>query len=189
MEGCGIGPPVYFWGNGEVAAMIILENRVKGLTAETLRRFVLRARRAVRLSGNVNVLLTDNAEMRSLNTRFRKKNKPTDVLSFPAQSVLDRNGKRVFAGEIAISTEVACRSAAKLGHSPAVEVKVLVLHGILHLAGFDHERDNGHMARKEATLRRLLGLPLSLTERGQPHQRVPAKPGGRFRLRKARRTA
>jgi probable rRNA maturation factor len=169
--------------------MIILENKVDGLSAETLGRFVLRARRAARLSGRVNVLLTGNAEMRSLNMQFRKKNKATDVLSFPAESVPARNGKRAFAGEIAISTEVACRSAAKLGHSPAVEVKVLVLHGILHLAGFDHERDNGHMARKEAGLRRLLGLPSSLTERGQPHQPEPAKPGGRSRLRKVRRTA
>lgn len=169
--------------------MIILEKRVEGLSAETLRRFVLRARRAVRLSGNVNVLLTDNAEMRSLNVRFRKKNKPTDVLSFPAEAVPGRNGKRAFAGEIAISTEVACKSAAHLGHSPAVEVKVLVLHGILHLAGFDHERDNGHMARKEASLRRLLGLPSSLTERGQPHQPVSARPGGQSRSKKARRTA
>jgi probable rRNA maturation factor len=167
--------------------MIILENKVEGLSAEMLGRFVLRARRAVRLSGAVNVLLTGNAEMRSLNSRFRKKNKPTDVLSFPAESVPVRNGKRGFAGEIAISGEVASRSAARLGHSPAVEVKVLVLHGILHLAGFDHERDNGHMARKEASLRRLLGLPSSLTERGQAHQHMPAKPGGRIRLRKGRR--
>ena len=169
--------------------MIILENRVEGLSAVTLRRFVLHARRAVRLSGNVNVLLTGDAEMRSLNLRFRKKNRPTDVLSFPADSVPARNGKRPFAGEIAISTEVACRNATDLGHPPAVEVKILLLHGILHLAGFDHERDNGHMARKEASLRRLLGLPSSLTERGQPHARVPAKPAGRFRARKARRPA
>ena len=168
--------------------MIILENRVEGLSAETLRRFVLHARRAVRLSGNVNVLLTDDAEMRSLNVRFRKKNKPTDVLSFPAKSVAARNGKPVFAGEIAISTEAARRNAANLGHPPAVEVKILVLHGILHLAGFDHERDNGHMARKEASLRRLLGLPSSLTERGQSHPHVPPKPHGRLRLAKARRT-
>ena len=168
--------------------MIILEKRVAGVSAETLGRFVHRARRAVRLSGNVNVLLTDNAEMRSLNSRFRQKNKPTDVLSFPAESPA-RNGKRTFAGEIAISTEVALKSAAKLGHPPAVEVKILVLHGILHLAGFDHERDNGHMARKEARLRKLLGLPSSLTERGHPDQHGPAPSGGQSRLRKARRTA
>ena len=77
--------------------MIILENKVDGLSAETLGRFVLRARRAARLSGRVNVLLTGNAEMRSLNMQFRKKNKATDVLSFPAESVPARNGKRAFA--------------------------------------------------------------------------------------------
>jgi probable rRNA maturation factor len=62
-----------------------------------------------------------------------------------------------------------------LGHSEAQEVRVLVLHGILHLAGFDHERDNGAMARKEANLRRALRLPVSLTERGHTdHQRASA---------------
>jgi probable rRNA maturation factor len=164
--------------------MIILEKRVEGLTREALSRFVLRARRAIRLPGRVNVLLTGDAEIRSLNARFRKKNKSTDVLSFPADSVPGRNGSRAFAGEIAISSEVARRSAVNLGHSTAVEVKILVLHGILHLAGFDHERDNGHMARKEAGLRQLLGLPSSLTERAQSQGGAAVKPGGASRLRK-----
>ncbi len=167
--------------------MIILENKVAGLSAASLGRFVLRARRAARLSGTVNILLTANSEMRSLNLRFRKMNKTTDVLSFPAEQVLAKNGKRLFAGEIAISADIARENAAKLGHSPAVEVKVLVLHGILHLAGMDHERDNGEMARKEASLRRLLGLPSSLTERESPRQSSLRKPSSRSRLKKARR--
>jgi probable rRNA maturation factor len=168
--------------------VIILENRVAGLSAESLRRFVLRARRAARLSGNVNILLTGNSEMRSLNLRFRKKNKTTDVLSFPAESFSARNGKRSFAGEIAISTDIARENAAKFRHPQAVEVKILALHGILHLAGFDHERDNGEMARKEANLRRLLGLPSSLTERDEPKHTSVGNPYGRSHLRKARRT-
>ena len=168
--------------------MIIVENRVAGLSAELLRRFVLRARRAARLSGNVNILLTGNSEMRSLNRRFRKKNKTTDVLSFPAELFSPGNGKRRVAGEIAISTDIARENAAKFGHSQAVEVKILALHGILHLAGFDHERDNGEMARKEANLRRLLGLPSSLTERDEPKHASLSNPRGRSRLRKARRT-
>jgi len=168
--------------------VIIVENKVAGLSAEALGRFVLRARRAVRLSGKVNILLTGNAEMRSLNSRFRQKNKATDVLSFPAESSCEGKGKPAFAGEIAISSEVARRNAAKLGHSPAIEVKILALHGILHLAGFDHERDNGLMARKEANLRQLLGLPSSLTERGQPEQRAAERLPGRSRLNKTRRT-
>ena len=71
------------------------------------------------------------------------------------------------AGEIAISADVAVHNAANLGHSAADEVKILTLHGILHLAGFDHERDNGEMARKESALRRKLGLPAALIERVQ----------------------
>jgi probable rRNA maturation factor len=168
--------------------VIILENRVAGLSAESLSRFVLRARRAARLSGSVDILLTGNSEMRSLNRRFRKKNKETDVLSFPAQSPPPRHGQRGFVGEIAISTDVARENAAKFGHSQAVEVKILSLHGILHLAGFDHERDNGEMARKEANLRRLLGLPSSLTERDEPKHTAVGNPRGRSRFRKARRT-
>lgn len=90
---------------------------------------------------------------------------PTDVLSFPAAADSGENEKRGFAGEIAISADIAARNAALLGHSVGAEIKVLTLHGILHLAGMDHERDNGQMARKEATLRRALRLPVALTER------------------------
>ena len=165
--------------------MIILEKKVAGLSAEALGRFVLRARKAARLAGKVNVLLTDGAEMRALNLQFRRKKKTTDVLSFPSESSSNGMRKRAFAGEIAISADIAARNATKLGHPPATEVKILALHGILHLAGYDHERDNGNMARKEATLRRELGLPSSLTERGGVAGRGP---GGRTGRRKARRT-
>lgn len=143
---------------------MIFKKRIAGLSAESLNRFVLRARKAARIKGTVDVLVTGSSDMRSLNERFRGKNKPTDVLSFPSEC--SANG-RPFAGEIAISAEIALDNARRLGHSGALEVKVLVLHGILHLAGFDHERDNGEMASKEAYLRRVLRLPLSLTERGE----------------------
>jgi len=69
------------------------------------------------------------------------------------------------AGDIAISAEMAARNAAPLRHSTADEVKILILHGMLHLAGFDHERDNGEMARRETKLRRELRLPAALIER------------------------
>ncbi len=101
--------------------------------------------------------------MRALNAQFREKNKATDVLSFPAESRVP--GKMRFAGEIAVSADIAAQNARRLGHSVALEIKVLVLHGILHLAGFDHERDNGEMARKEAKLRQALNLPVTLIER------------------------
>ena len=91
-------------------------------------------------------------------------NKETDVLSFPAESHGGPEKPRM-AGEVAISADVAKRSAAELGHSAADEVKILALHGILHLAGFDHERDNGEMERKERRLRVALRLPSGLIER------------------------
>jgi probable rRNA maturation factor len=148
----------------EAAGLVILNKRVVGLSEVSLSRFVLRTRRALGLKGTVNVMVTSSAAMRNLNLRFRQKNKPTDVLSFPAAAA---NGKPRFAGEIAISADIALQNAFQLGHSPAAEIKVLALHGMLHLAGFDHERDNGAMSRKETLLRRQLRLPSTLIEREQ----------------------
>lgn len=141
--------------------MIIFQKRVANLTELALSRFVARARRAAGLKGLVNVLLTSSAEMKSLNRRFRGKDKPTDVLSFPAEP----DAQKQFAGEIAISAEIAAQNAWALRHSPAEEVKILVLHGVLHLRGYDHECDNGQMARREEQLRAKLHLPLGLIER------------------------
>ncbi len=134
-----------------------------------LDRFVLRARKAAGLRGQVNVLITSSAAVRSLNRQFRNQNKATDVLSFPAKSgVSESHKRRKLAGDVAISADIALEDALRLGHPVAQEIKILVLHGILHLAGLDHERDNGEMARKEATLRRALRLPVALIERVQP---------------------
>jgi len=155
----GIRRPFRGW-VGEVN-VVILQKRVPDLTDLALDRFVARARRAVGLKGLVNVLLTSSAEMKSLNRRFRGKDKPTDVLSFPAEP----HAQKQFAGEIAISAEIAWQNARQLGHSPAEEVKILVLHGVLHLRGYDHECDNGRMARREKQLRAKLHLPLGLIER------------------------
>jgi probable rRNA maturation factor len=80
---------------------------------------------------------------------------------------MERNKARRVAGDVAISADVARENAARLGHSVADEVKILALHGILHLAGFDHERDHGEMARKESRLRRQLKLEPGLIERAQ----------------------
>jgi probable rRNA maturation factor len=142
-------------------ALVILQKRVVGLTQLALDRFVTRARRAAGLRTAVNVLVTSNDELRELNLRFRGKDQPTDVLSFPALPGL----KPHYAGDIAISAEVAAQNARALGHSAAEEIKVLVLHGILHLRGYDHERDGGKMARREEKLRRELRLPVGLIER------------------------
>jgi probable rRNA maturation factor len=142
--------------------VVIFQKRVKDLTELALDRFVANARRAAGLKGVVNVLLTSNAAMKSLNRRFRGKDTPTDVLSFPAEA----GAEKQFAGEIAVSVEIASQNARLLGHSPAEEVRILVLHGVLHLRGYDHECDNGQMARREKQLRAKLRLPQGLIERG-----------------------
>jgi probable rRNA maturation factor len=154
--------------------LVILRKRVSGLSEAVLSRFVARASRAARLQGTVNVLVTTSQELRALNRRFRKKDKTTDVLSFPP--MFDQG----FAGDIAISADIAARNAKHLGHSAAEEVKILVLHGALHLAGYDHESDKGEMARVERRLRKTLSLPLGLIERNVPSK---ALKNGRGRAR------
>jgi probable rRNA maturation factor len=132
------------------------------LSKITLGRFVARAQRAARLAGSINVVVTSSADMRALNKRFRGKDQPTDVLSFPAAPNAARDHT---AGEIAISAEIAAANARSLGHTAAEEIKILALHGILHLRGYDHEHDSGEMARRESRLRALLRLPVGLIER------------------------
>lgn len=140
------------------------------MSGRDLEQFAERARRATRLSGEVNILITSDSELRRLNRAFRHKNKPTDVLSFPATS----SG---VAGDIAISADTAARNSRALGHPLKDELKVLILHGMLHLAGHDHEIDNGQMARKETLLRGKLGLPLGLIERTlRVGTETPSKP-------------
>jgi probable rRNA maturation factor len=163
-------------------------------SARALSRFLREAQTAVQLRGLVSVLLTTDREIRRLNRRFRGKNKATDVLSFPAwdPSQVSKTrrpgapkGQRV-SGDLAISVETARRQAAEQGHSLAVEVKVLMLHGLLHLAGYDHETDDGRMARRERLLRARLGLPLGLIERSEETEvnggsRLPTLPPQRRR--------
>ncbi len=130
------------------------------------------------LQSKVNVMVTSNRELQSLNRRFRGKDQPTDVLSFPAHWQFSRE----LAGDIAISLDMAAQSAERLRHSLGEELKILVLHGLLHLAGYDHERDNGTMARKEMRLRRKLNLPAGLIERQVASRSLPAeKSRGRLR--------
>jgi probable rRNA maturation factor len=139
---------------------VILQSRVRGLTQTTLAEFVAKVCEQVRLAGVVTVLVTSSKEMRALNSRFRGKPQPTDVLSFPGPAFVDS-----FAGDVAVSADIAAQNARAMGHSTALEVKILVLHGILHLAGYDHESDQGDMNRLEQRLRRKLSLPTALIER------------------------
>jgi probable rRNA maturation factor len=149
-------------------------------STRTLTRFLADAQAAVRLRGHVTVLLTNDATMRDLNRRFRGKNKPTDVLSFPAAEPVQRQKKNQKKneenGDLAIGVETALRQAAEQGHSLAVEIEVLILHGVLHLAGYDHEADTGQMQRRERSLRARLGLPQGLIERASPGQSTRPKP-------------
>lgn len=134
-----------------------------GLNKAGLTRFLLRAQELAELGGNVDVLLSDDRELRRLNRQFRAKNKATDVLSFPAPvEVADQH-----AGDLAISLETAARQAAEHGLTLRDEVRILLLHGVLHLAGFDHEIDDGEMAGHEAALRKQLRLPVGLIARAE----------------------
>ncbi|HEV3217019.1 MAG TPA: rRNA maturation RNase YbeY [Vicinamibacterales bacterium] len=121
-----------------------------------------------RARGRVTVAIVPDATMSALNKRFRRVDEPTDVLSFPpvrnsAGSRLDLG--ELDLGEIVIARGVARRQARSLGHSTGVELRILALHGLLHLLGYDHEVDNGRMARVEGRLRRRAGLPEGLIAR------------------------
>ncbi|MGH9530585.1 MAG: rRNA maturation RNase YbeY, partial [Terriglobales bacterium] len=157
-------------------AMIISRTRLAGMSGNSLGRFVTKVRRFIPIRGLVNVLVTTSSEMKSLSARFLGKDQATDVLSFPA------NGLNGLAGEIAISLEIAKENAGRLGHSTSTEIKVLIVHGMLHLAGYNHENDHGEMSREEQRLREKLRLPAGLIERNgavvNPRRKPPrASPG------------
>jgi probable rRNA maturation factor len=111
-----------------------------------------------RARGTMTVAIVSDARVRALNRKFRKKDKATDVLSFPSE-------EPDYIGDVVISSGVAARQARAAGHSLATELRVLALHGLLHLLGYDHERDDGQMARLERRLRRQGGLREGLIER------------------------
>jgi probable rRNA maturation factor len=111
-----------------------------------------------RARGTVTVAIVSDARVRALNRQYRRKDKVTDVLSFPS-------GERGYLGDVVIAAGVAARQAREAGHTLAAELRVLALHGLLHLLGYDHERDDGRMARLERRLRRRGGLEEGLIER------------------------
>jgi len=130
----------------------VVVNRQRGVAVRPrpLRTFLARACELVlpRAAG-VAVCLVSDAEIARLNRTYRGKGGATDVLSFPADGT---------GGDIAISPAAARRNARSLGHSVPEELRVLILHGVLHLAGYDHETDEGEMERRELRLRRRLGI-------------------------------
>jgi len=117
--------------------------------------------------GAVTIAILPDSKVKALNKRFRGLNHATDVLSFPS-SAQDHSGVRKgpkFLGEIVIARGIAQKQAKNLAHATKIELRVLALHGLLHLLGYDHEVDDGKMARAEARLRRKAGLPLGLIAR------------------------
>jgi probable rRNA maturation factor len=114
--------------------------------------------------GDVSIAVVSDRRMRALNRQFRGKDTATDVLSFPATHV---PGVSSFLGDIVIASGVATRQAREAGHSVGTELKVLALHGLLHLMGYDHDTDDGTMARAEARLRKKAGLREGLIERAR----------------------
>ena len=138
--------------------MIVNRQRRVPVAVKPLEDFYERVRRELRFPAEgVTVRLISDAAMARLNRTFRNKRGPTDVLSFPSNGA--RPGQDTeYAGDIAISPETARRNARRFSRSLPVEMRILILHGMLHLAGFDHESDHGEMDRLERRLRRRLGI-------------------------------
>jgi probable rRNA maturation factor len=120
--------------------------------------------------GAITIALLSDVRVRELNRRFRRKDRPTDVLSFPSAAAGDETSRDRYLGDVVIAAGVARRQAKEAGHSIQTELRVLALHGLLHLLGYDHEIDGGRMARVEKRLRRKGGLREGLIER-QPSRR------------------
>jgi probable rRNA maturation factor len=138
--------------------MILNRQRRVLVSIPPLQRFYERVRRELGFAPeSVTIQLINDESMARLNETFRKKQGPTDVLSFPANGARGRQGAE-YIGDIAISLETARRNARRFSRSLPVEMRILILHGMIHLAGFDHETDNGEMDRLERRLRKRLGV-------------------------------
>jgi probable rRNA maturation factor len=130
--------------------LLLNRQRTRPVRTARLRRVLQRAADALDVGGEVALVLTGDRAIRALNARYRGKDRPTDVLSFPGGAVGDE------LGDIVISVQTAERNARGLGRSLAQELDVLALHGFLHVLGYDHETDDGTMDRLERRLRKRL---------------------------------
>jgi probable rRNA maturation factor len=138
--------------------MIVNRQRRVPVALRALEEFFERARRELQFPPeSVGIQLIGDAAMARLNQTFRNKRGPTDVLSFPANDSKP-SARTEYAGDIAISPETARRNARRFARSLDAEMRILILHGMIHLAGFDHETDHGEMDRMEGRLRRKLGV-------------------------------
>ncbi len=170
--------------------MIVIEapraKLVSALGKRDLNRFLASATEALGLTGEFSVLLTGDKRLRALNLQFRGMDKATDVLSFPGLSEV---GEASHGGDLAISLETAAVQAAEHGHPLQMEVKILILHGLLHLAGYDHETDEGRMRRRETLLRKRFALTAGLVERTERRPRLPAATANAGRAKPGRAKA
>ncbi len=138
--------------------MIFNSQRRIPVALKPLEEFYERVRQELRFPAeSVSIRLISDAAMARLNRTYRQRSGPTDVLSFPANGAQSRRGT-AYMGDIAISPQTARRNARRYARSAPAELRILILHGMLHLAGFDHETDHGEMDRKERRLRRQLGV-------------------------------
>jgi probable rRNA maturation factor len=150
--------------------MVVNRQRSVAVAVKPLEDFAGQARRALRFrEDGVTVCLISDAAIARLNRRYRGKKGPTDVLSFPANGdgggsrravsrTRTRDSRGAYVGDIAISPAAARRNARRSSRSLPEELRILILHGMLHLAGYDHESDDGKMERLERRMRRQLGL-------------------------------
>ena len=153
--------------------MILNRQRAVRVARRPLELFLARVRQELGIGqADVTICFVSDAEIARMNQSFRKKKGPTDVLSFPAVDrrapvLLPRGRKpgnprrskpKAFLGDVAISPATARRNAKKFGRTLPSELQILILHGVLHLLGYDHETDRGEMERVEARLRRRLRL-------------------------------
>lgn len=143
--------------------LIVYRRAPAGLPRGPLEQFARRLRDEVAGGRAFECLITDDRELRRLNAEFLGHDYATDVLSFPDSDVPDR----AVLGSLAISAQRAAAQAAEYGHSVDDEIRILMLHGVLHLTGMDHERDRGKMRRVEASWRKALDLPAGLIERAR----------------------
>ncbi len=162
--------------------LITYRRKPASLDASSLESFAQRLRAQVARGRLFHCRISNDAELQALNAQFRGKNYPTDVLSFPLDPLSHGRGSVDFPkrarkqaddaefreealGDIAISLDRARAQAREWGHSVDDELRILLLHGVLHLTGLDHETDSGQMQRAEIRWRKKLGLPVGLIER------------------------
>jgi rRNA maturation RNase YbeY len=151
--------------------MILNKQKKVRFAKRSFERFLRRTQRELAIpDAEITIAFVSDQEMAQWNERYRMKKGPTDVLSFPAvaspraarpgEAASGRNGSRApeILGDIAIAPETARRYALENGRTLGKELRVLVLHGVLHLMGYDHESDHGQMNRIEQKLRRRLGI-------------------------------